>query len=189
MRPTPQRKLVLGAVAALFVATLAIVGAAYRVATFDPGCPSCPMRKPCPKCPPCDPVVLKPGPNEPTPEPEPEPPEPECVHKTRLVNAGNRDHCVEVAEAPPKTSDDVMRSVGNEADVMLRRRVAWIRHGLGTRAKDRKRVVRYYNVTRDIARAVCPFLDCSEAWIGVTDKQQPEVVRTCRVMRGTACDY
>lgn len=113
----------------------------------------------------------------------------DCALEKRLKNEGNRNWCVEVAEAPPDTSDEVMHRVGYECDDKLRKHVAWVRHGLGTRAKDRKRVVRYYNVTHEVAQAVCPFLDCSSTWLGVVWDKTPGVVRTCKVMKGKACEY
>jgi len=113
----------------------------------------------------------------------------ECAPKKRLKNEGNRNWCVEVAEGPPKTDDHVMHRAGYEADDKLRKHVAWLRHGLGTRAKDKKRVVRYYNVTHEVAQVICPFLDCSELWLGVEWDKTPGVVRTCKVMKGKQCEY
>ena len=143
--------------------------------------------------------VMKPE-EVPGPEPDSEfdKPEPKCLDgekiqadwapKQRIENKGNRNWCVEVAEGPPKTSDHVMHRAGYECDDKLRKHVAWLRHGLGTRAKDKKRVVRYYNVTHEVAQAICPFLDCSELWLGVTWDKTPGVERTCKVLKGKACD-
>jgi len=112
-----------------------------------------------------------------------------CAPERKLTMYGNRDHCMEVAEAPPGTSDQMMDRVGYEADGYLRENVSvYLRHGLGTRAKDRKRVVRYYNIPKRVAMASCQFLSCSQTWLDVEAKETPDVVRTCTIMRGKACD-
>lgn len=113
----------------------------------------------------------------------------DCGLKERLMNKGDRNWCIEVAVGAAGTSDTMMHRAGYECDDKLRKHVAWVRHGLGTRAKDRKRVVRYYNVTHEVAQAICPFLDCSSTWLGVTWDKTPGVVRTCKVMKGKACEY
>jgi len=112
----------------------------------------------------------------------------ECAPKQRIENKGNRNHCVEVAEGPVGASDALMDKVGFEADIYLREHVAWVRHGLGTRAKDKKRVVRYYTVTKEVAQASCQFLSCSQVWLDVEADETPGVLRTCKVMKGKACD-
>jgi hypothetical protein len=150
----------------------------------------CPSREPCPDCVPCP--CAEPDSEFDKPEPECRDGEKlmeDCAPKKRLENKGNRNWCVEVAEGPPGTDDHVMHRVGYQADDKLRKHVAWVRHGLGTRAKDQKRVVRYYNVTHEVAQAVCPFLDCSEMWLGTGWEKWPGVVGTCRVMKGKECDH
>jgi hypothetical protein len=130
------------------------------------------------------------------PDPEADPPDCldgnkiqlDCAPKHRIENKGNRNHCVEVAEGPVGASDELMDKVGYEADAYLRDHIAWVRHGLGTRAKDRKRVVRYYNVTKEVAHAMCQFLSCSQVWLDVEAKETPGVKRVCRVMKGAECD-
>ena len=113
-----------------------------------------------------------------------------CAPERKLTMYGNRDHCMEVAEAPPGTSDQMMDRVGYEADGYLREHVSvYLRHGLGTRAKDRKRVVRYYNIPKRVAMASCQFLSCSQIWLDVEAEETPGVVRTCTIMKGKACDY
>lgn len=105
----------------------------------------------------------------------------DCAPKQRVENKGNRNHCIEVAEGPVGASDELMDKVGYEADTHLRKHVAWLRHGLGTRVKDKKRVVRYYNVTSQVAQASCQFLTCI--------KWSEDAGRTCKVMKGKQCDY
>jgi len=112
----------------------------------------------------------------------------DCAPKGRIENKGNRNHCIEVAEGPVGASDELMDKVGLEADILLRGHVAWVRHGLGTRAKDKKRVVRYYTVTKEVAQASCQFLSCSQVWLDVEADETPGVLRTCKVMKGKACD-
>lgn len=113
----------------------------------------------------------------------------DCAPKQRIENKGNRNHCVEVAIGPVGASDALMDKVGFEADTYLRAHVAWLRHGLGTRAKDFKRVVRYYNVTKKVALASCQFLSCSQVWLDVTDDKHPGIERTCKIMKGKQCDH
>lgn len=132
----------------------------------------------------CEPEVIQPGPCE--CDCDTWPPV-ECVGPKPRREKGKRDACMEIADAPPGTDDSTLRRVGGRAEHELRIDWPHTRFGLGTRARDRHRVIRFWQLDRRDAEAGCRFLDCL-GWYGPT-KDHPEVARYCKVLVGRACDY
>lgn len=136
----------------------------------------------CPSCPPCPSaeVVLAELVLEDAAPPE-------CEPLPSRAEKSNRDACIEVGDAPEGTDDPTLRVVGARADHLLREHWPYITHGVGTRAKDNERVIRYWNVDRRDAERACRYLDC-KGWSG-PDIGYAEVNRYCKVLVGKACHY